>query len=123
MTSFDRYLRHTVTIQRATAGAVDDYGQPSRTYSPLATDVRALIQPKPARTSGGTPEEVTTFSAGTQVTDHTVFLRPRDIDAADRILATAAGVHSGKSFEVLLVKDAAGQDHHLELDVRLVEAA
>lgn len=120
MSGFGAQLRHTVTIRRFTAGATDEYGQPSRTPSDLATGVKALIQPKPSRMGGGQPEEPTTFGAGTQITDHTVFLRPTDVTAADEIVATDAGVHTGRTFEILLVKDAGGQNHHLELDVRLI---
>jgi head-tail adaptor len=114
--AFDRLLRHTVTISRAALGSLDEYGQPSRTYADVAT-VPALVQPKPSRSVGGGAEESTTYFAGTQITDHTVFLRPTDVTAADRI------VHGDDTFEVLLVKDAGGQDHHLELDVRLIEPA
>lgn len=114
--AFDRMLRHTVTIRRATAGSLDDYGQPSRTYADVAT-VPALVQPKTARFGGGQTEEITTYSGGTQVTDHTIFMRPTDVSAADQV------VEGDRTFEVLLVRDEAGQDHHLALDVRLIEAA
>ena len=117
--SFASQLRHTVTIRRASLGAVDDYGQPARTVSDLAT-VKALVQPKTIGV-GRNPEEPTTYGAGTQVTDHTVFLAYTDVNAADEVLAVSAGIHSGKTFEVLLVKDAGGQGHHLELDCRLID--
>lgn len=117
--SFDNLLRHTVSIIRSTQGAEDDYGQPSRTETTVAT-VKALIQPKPTRLGGGAVEETTTYGAGTQVTDHTVFMRVIPITAADEILAVSAGIHTGKRFEVTLVRDAGGQDHHLEVDCRLI---
>ena len=113
---FDRMLRHTVTIQRATLGTVDEYGQPTRTMGTVAT-VPALVQPKPSRSAGGTAEEPTTYSGGTQVTDHTIFMRPTDVRASDQV------VEGDRTFDILLVKDAGGQDHHLELDARLIQPA
>ena len=122
MSGFDSQLKHTVTVIRFTQGAEDDYGQPIRTETELAT-VRALIQPKPSRLGGGQFEEVTTHGAGAQVSDHTIYMRVMDINAADEIEADDAGVHTGKRFEIMLVKDAGGQNHHLELDCRLIEPA
>lgn len=119
--SFDSLLRHTVTIRRAMLGSEDEYGQPSRTVVDVAT-VRALIQPISAR-SRGEPEELTTYSGGTQITDHTIFLRVTDVTAADEVYAVSAGAYTGKTFLVVLVKDAGGQSHHIELDTRLIEAA
>ncbi|HET7664601.1 MAG TPA: head-tail adaptor protein [Mycobacterium sp.] len=114
--SFDSLLRHTVTIQRATLGAEDEYGQPSRTFADLAT-VRALVQPKPARLTGGPAEELTSYDAGTQISDHTIFMRQTDITPADQI------VEGTRTFQVLLVKDAAGQGRHYEIDARLIVPA
>lgn len=118
--SFDSQLIHSVSIRRATQGTLDDYGQPSLTWNTLAT-VPARIYPKPTRLGGGQVEEVTTHGGGTSITDHTVAMRPTTIASADRLLAVSAGIHTGKTFEVLMVRDAAGHGHHMELDVRLVE--
>lgn len=124
--SFDSLLRHRVTIRRLVSTAPDaegdDYGHGSSEPDDIET-MFALIQPKPARSGGGPPEEPTTHYAGTQITDHTVFMRATDVTAADQLYAEDAGPYTGKTFEVLIVKDAGGQDHHLELDVRLIEAA
>lgn len=120
MSGFDSLLRHTVTIRRATQGAEDDYGQPVLTWGDLST-VKALIQPRGTRLGGGQVEDVTTYGGGTQVTDHTIFLRPTDVVSADKVYAVSAGIHTGRTFEVLLVRDEAGQGHHLALDVRLVQ--
>ena len=120
MSGFDALLRHTVTIVRYSQGAPDEYGQPARTPSDLAT-VKALIQPRGTRLGGGQSEEIVTHGGGTEVTDHTIFMRPTDITAADEIRADDAGVHTGKTFGVLLVRDEGGQGHHLAIDVRLVQ--
>jgi hypothetical protein len=120
--AFDRQLRHTVTIVRYTLGNEDDYGQPARTPTDVAT-VKALVQPRGTRLGGGTIEETTTHGAGPTITDHTIFMRipASPPTAADEIYADAAGIHTGKTFEVKLVREAGGQHHHLELEVRLIE--
>lgn len=114
---FDAQLKHTVTIRRATQGALDDYGQPTLTWSDLAT-VKALIQPRNQRLGGGQTEELTTHGGGTSITDHNIFMRSTDLTTADEIVATDAGSYTGDTFEVLLVRDAGGQGHHLEVSVR-----
>ena len=113
-------LKHTVSIVRYTQGSVDDYGQPSRTPSTLAT-VAALVQPKGTRLGGGQVEEVTTTGEGPGITDHVIFLRVTTVNANDEVYADSAGIHTGKTFEVKQVRDGGGQGHHLELDVRLIE--
>lgn len=120
MAAFDDQLIHSVTIRRATQGAEDDYGQPALTWADLAT-VQALIQPRNTRLGGGQAEELTTHGGGTSITDHNIFLRPTDITSADEVYATDAGTYTGKTFEVILVRDAGGQGHHLEVSVRLIE--
>jgi head-tail adaptor len=112
--SFGSLLRHTVTIKRVTLGSVDEFGQPSQTWNDLAT-VRALIQPRAGRTTGGLPEELNTSGTGAQITDHIAFMRVTDVTAADRL------VESGRTFQIMQVRDGGGQDHHLEVDCRLIE--
>lgn len=107
--SFDSRLLHTLVIERATSGAEDDYGQPARTYATLAT-VAGLVQPKKY-------QEVALLSqAGAVVSTHTIYMRPTDLQEADRIL------YGGARYEVTGVRDAAGIGHHLEIDCRLVGA-
>lgn len=122
MSIFDRMLTHSVTIVRYSNGSLDDYGQPLRTPSNVAT-VAALVQPRGTRLGGRTIEEVTTYGAGPSITDHIIFMRipASPPTAADEIYADSAGIHTGKNFEILMVREAGGQDHHLELDVRLIE--
>jgi hypothetical protein len=122
VSAFDRLLTHSVTIIRYTLGDEDDYGQPVRTATEVAT-VAALVQPERHRLGGGWPEEVTTHGASPSITDHVIFMRipATPPTTNDEIYADSAGVHTGKTFEIQQVRDAGGQDHHLELDCRLIE--
>lgn len=107
--SFDSRLIHTLVIERFASGTEDEYGQPSQTYSTLAT-VSGLVQPKSYR------EVALTSQAGAVVSTHTIFMRPTDLQEADRI------VYGGARYEVTGVRDAAGIGHHYEVDARLVGA-
>lgn len=110
--SFADRLIHRLTIVRETdTGAVDDYGQPIRTPADLAT-VRGLVQPKAIR------EVELTNNAGVVVGDHTIYLLPTDITAADRV--KFADPADTRRYEVTGVRDAAGIGHHLEVDARLI---
>lgn len=116
--SFDSQLIHSLVIERATEGVAApgtpeaDYNQPTETYAALAT-IKGLIQPKTAR-------EVAQFNqAGAVVSTHTVYLRPTDLKAADRIRFDP---DDGRRFEIDGIRDAAGRGHHLQADARLVEA-
>lgn len=107
--SFDSRLLHSLVIERATAGAEDSYGQPARTYAALAT-VKGLVQPKSYR------EVALQSQAGAVVSTHTIFMRPTDVQEADRILFGSA------RYEIVGVRDAGGVGHHYELDAKLVGA-
>ena len=110
--SFDGLLIHRLAIERATSGAPDEYGQPSRTYATLAT-FRGRLEPKSAR-------EVAQLSqAGAVISDHTLFARPRDLREADRIRFDPA---DGRLFEITGIRDMAGAGHHLTVDLTLVKA-
>ena len=110
--SFDDLLIHTLAIERATSGASDEYGQPSRTYATLAT-FRGRIEPKSAR-------EVAALSgAGAVVSDHTLYTRPRDLRESDRIRFDPA---DGQLFEITGIRDMTGAGHHLTVDLTLIKA-
>jgi hypothetical protein len=57
---------------------LDEYGQPTRTFSELAA-VPGLIQPKTAR------EIALASQAGAAIGNHTIFLGRQDLTTADRI--------------------------------------
>ena len=110
--SFDDLLIHTLAIERATSGASDEYGQPSRTYATLAT-FRGRIEPKSAREVG------LLSGAGAVVSDHVLRTRPRDLRASDRIRFEPT---DGRMYEITGIRDMAGAGHHLTVDLTLLEA-
>ena len=110
--SFDDLLRHTLAVERATSGAPGSYGQPSRTFTTLATFCGRL-EPKSAR------EVAALHGAGAVVSDHTLRTRPRDLRASDRIRFEP---DDGRRFEITGIRDPAGSGHHLTIDLTLVEA-
>lgn len=122
--SLQSLLTHTVTIQRFSSSGNpandDEYGQPVRTPSTLAT-VKAAIQPKSDR------EIALTTQAGAALSDYRIYLMPRDITTADAIVHDARDCPMRPDlpdarFELVGVPDAAGLGHHLEVDAKLVEA-
>ena len=110
--SFDDLLIHTLAIERATSGASDEYGQPSRTYATLAT-FRGRIEPKSAR------EVAQLNQAGAVISDHTLYARPRDLRESDRIRFDPA---DGRLFEITGIRDMAGAGHHLTVDLAVIKA-
>lgn len=109
--SFDSLLIHTLVIARATDGAVDDYNQPARAFAPIAT-VAGLVQPKTAR------EAAQLNQAGAVVSTYSIYLRPTEVQPADRITVADAGVAG--TYEIDGVLNQAGRNHHLKLDVHMV---
>jgi head-tail adaptor len=123
-----RFLTHRVSVTRRVAlrdelgdPLLDGYGQPVVRTDTIASDVPASIQPRSAR------EQALTSQAGAAISDHTLFLAPRDITTADAI------VHDPRfcplpvdppeaTYAVVAVPSAAGAGHHLEVAARLVEA-
>jgi head-tail adaptor len=116
---------HALSIERpygsdgADAGSdpdVDDYGQPTRTFTELAA-VRGLIQPKSQR------EVALTSQAGAVVGDHTIFLARRDLTTADRIRDVTES-DSGPLYEIVGIRDFNfGALAHLEVDARRTDSA
>lgn len=107
--TFRARLIHTVEIQRATAGAADDYGQPARTFASIGTE-RCLIQPKSGR------ELAQVNEAGPVRGEYRVFMLPTDVTEADHLVRQ----DTAEVFEIGFVADAAGVGHHLELDASKV---
>lgn len=117
----ERFLNHRVSIVRDVAvlamgePTLDDYGQPVRTSTTLASNVPAGIQPK------STAELAAISQAGVALSTHTIYLLPRDVTTADQIVhdATACPVTVDlptATFQVRGVPDAVGAGHHLEVD-------
>jgi hypothetical protein len=110
--SFDDALIHSLVIERATNGALDEYNQPSQTWATLS-EVRGLIQPKSVQ------EVAQLNQAGAVVSTHTIYMRPTAVQPADRIRFEP---DDGRRYEIDGVRDAAGLGHHYEIDARVVEA-
>ena len=109
--SFEGLLIHKLAVERATSGALDEYGQPSRTFATLAT-FRGRLEPKSAR------EVAQLNGAGAVVSDHTLRTRPRDLRESDRIRFEPA---DGRRFEITGIRYI-GARHHLTVDLTLIEA-
>jgi hypothetical protein len=117
----ERFLNHRVSIVRQVAvldagqPTYDDYGQPVRTASTLASNVAAGIQPKAA------VELAAISQAGAAKATHTIYLLPRDVTTADQVVHDAGTCPvlvdlPTTTYQVTGVPDAAGAGHHLELD-------
>lgn len=109
--SFDSRLVHSLVIEREAAGTVDEYNQPTQTWSTLS-EVPGLLQPKTAR------EVAQLNQAGAVVSTHTIYMRPTEVQPADRIRVV---VGPPGTYQIDGVRDAAGLGHHLEIDARMVE--
>lgn len=106
---------HTLSIERATTAAVDDYNQPVPDFASIA-ETPGLIQPKSTR------EVELASQAGAAIGDHTIYLARRDVDTADRIRDVTAGV-DGPLYQVLGVRDYNfGGLAHLALDAQRIGA-
>jgi hypothetical protein len=117
----DRFLNHRVSIVRRVSSGEDAYGQPIVSEETIASDVAASIQPRSGRDAASVP------SAGAAVSDHRIYLVPRDITTADTILHAQADCPVTNDlpdgwYELSSVPDAAGGGHHLELEARRVDA-
>lgn len=107
----DRLIHDLVVIRTPLDDDVEDrdeYGQPTP-GEPVRTEVRGLVQPLGAR------EVPATSEAGTEMTDHRIFLAPMDLLASDAI------EHSGRRYEVKGIRRFEfGSTPHLEVDARLI---
>lgn len=71
---------HTLTIERATAGSVDAYNQPSMTYATSST-VRGLVQPKSSR------EKEQANQVGATASDYSIYFpNGTNLDEGDRVV-------------------------------------
>lgn len=109
--SFDSLLRHRIVIKRlVNIGTFDDYGQPIFGPTTVASDVHALIQPRPPG-----EEVVITTQAGAVISKHVGYLRMLVGLGTDCWIELA-----GVRFDILDMPDAGGQGHHLELPLLAV---
>ena len=113
--SFDRLLRHTLTVKRTApvtdgsgAPVLDEYRQPVMAATTVAT-VPGLVQPRSAR------EVALASQAGAAIGDHVGYLRPlAGLTTRDWLEV------GGARYDIVSVYDAGGQGHHLELGLRRI---
>jgi len=128
--AFLRLLTHTCTIRRFSSSGADAYGQLTGSWGDVATGVACLVQQKRTlQTTGRRPaltEEVVAFqdvmfcAYGTNV---------REGDQVTSVVykGTATPVRkdtqgNAVTFTVVEVIDAAGQGHHLEVKLKVVDS-
>lgn len=124
--SIDRFLTHRVSVLRRSQTTdegepvVDDYNQPV-TAETATAGVPASIQPRSAR------EMAALSQAGVAMSDHRIYLTPRDVRTSDVIVhdpdacPMTVDLPAGR-YEIVGVPDAAGAGHHVEIAARLVAA-
>lgn len=100
---------HELEIQRSTAGAGDDYNQPSETWSTIAT-AHGLIQPK------NVDELNQANQAGAVISDHSIFMpSTTDVREADHL------VYQGDAYEIEgIERREYGKLRHLKVNARKV---
>jgi head-tail adaptor len=104
-------LVHTITIQRATAGApADDWNQASQTWATIAT-TKGLVQPK------SVTEQDRLGEGGIVTSDHSIYVGPTtDVDEADRI------VYAGQTYQIDgIERRTYGKLQHLKLNATKVQ--
>lgn len=110
--SFAARLVHSLAIVTPTSDVtVTEYGQPVA-GEPLTVEVQGLIQPKSTR------EMALVSQAGAMVSDHTIYLQPRDLSGAAYIRREP---DDGDRFEITGIRSYEfGRTPHLEVDCRRV---
>lgn len=106
----DRFI-HTLAIVIPTEDGEDDYGQPEA-GEPLVEETVGLIQPKSAR------EVAAVSQAGAALSDHVIFLAPRDLPGAAYVRFEP---DDGDRYQIVGVRRFAfGRNPHLEVDAKRV---
>jgi hypothetical protein len=102
-----------VQVDNAGTPTLDEYGQPLRAWTTFAT-FRGRLVPKSVR------EVAQQSGAGPIVSAWTLHCRPRDLAEADRIRLDP---DDGRAWEITGIRALSTRGpHHLECDLRLVEA-
>jgi hypothetical protein len=111
--SIESRFLHTLVVKRlAPTGAQDDYLQPVRAETTLAT-VPGLIQPRAQPRAG--QEVIQADSAGVALAEYIGFLRPLPGLDTDCWIE-----HAGNRYDIVSIADAGGVGHHLECFLREV---
>jgi hypothetical protein len=126
MTRILEVLTQTIEVVRTSYSAPDaeglDYGHGTESASVVGT-YRGLIQPR----SAGVRERATSTGEGATVGRYVAFLEAAaignvDVDDVIRKAPVNPGASLAGDYRILFVANAAGWDHHLELDLDRVEA-
>jgi head-tail adaptor len=112
--AFTDLLTMTASIQRLTSGTpatVDGYGQPVQTWTVITSSAACLVQPA-RRTNPAIigPEKQTVVST------HTAFMA-----YSTNVLARDRMVIGANTYNILFVRNAGAQNHHLEADLIQVQ--
>ena len=108
--SFKTLLNKTCIIRRLTAGAPDNLNQPTMTEADLATNVPCALMPQK------TSNREVFVDKQVVISTHVLFLEKRDITEKDKVVVDTV------TYDILTVREPAGRDHHLELDLMRVKA-
>lgn len=119
--SFDSLMKDKFISQRRSLTGYDAYGIPIYSYQDWLIDQPCLLQAR-----RGQNTEITDIHGSVVVTGFRLYCRICDITEADHIAVTngAGGPTYGaltRSFEILSVEQAAGQHHHLQLELKSIE--
>lgn len=105
-------LKDTLVVERRVKSGENSIGQDVYTFAQAFT-TKAWIQPRTAR------EQAQANQVGVTLGDNRAYMLVVDIRDSDRVLH----VETGKRYEVLEVINAAGKDHHLEVELQRVQAS
>lgn len=119
--SFDSLMTDLFTSQRRTQTGTDDYGQPTYDHEDHLISQPCLLQAR-----RGQVAEVADVHGDKVISTFRLYCRICDIAEADLIAVTngAGGPDPSaltRSFDILSIEQAAGQHHHLQLELRAVE--
>jgi len=126
MTRILDVLTQSIEVVRTSYSAPDaegaDYGQGTQSEAVVGT-YRALIQPRNA----GARDRSTSTGEGATVGRFVAFVEGAaighvDADDVIRKAAVDPGASLAGDYEIVFISNAAGWDHHLEIDLRRVEA-
>jgi Phage head-tail joining protein len=112
--SYSGLLRHSIVIEHPAVGTEDEWGHIDPAPFADGEMVKGLVQDR-----RGAEVERSGDLGGTVIADVLVFLQAGAIvTEQDRLRR----VDTGAEYEVVYVKDAAGQGHHSEVLCRLVKS-
>ena len=120
--SFDSLMKDTFDTQRRTwTGAYDDYGQKIYEWEDHLSAQPCLLQARRGQAS-----EVTDVHGTMVISTHRLYCRICDVAEADPITVTngAGGPDPSaatRSFDIISIEQAAGQHHHLQMELRAIE--